>query len=133
MSGEKPTIDSFRDLAAWKKGMDLVCLTHEHTKQLPQEEQYGLKSQMRRCALSISSNTAEGWNQSTPEYLRYLRMARGSVHELSTQAELCGRLGYRGEWASLVEATEEVGRIINELIASLERYLNHGTDQRGMS
>ena len=121
MNTQTSTIRSFRDLIAWQKGMDLVCMTYEMTKLLPPEERYGLQSQMRRAAISIPSNVAEGWDRSTGDYLRHLQIARGSTHELSTQAEACDRLGFSGEWPALVDAIEEDARILNGLIAAIER------------
>jgi four helix bundle protein len=74
-------VNSYRDLIAWQKAMDTVCLTYELTRLLPIEEKYGLMAQMRRCAGSVPSNVAEGWGrQQGADYLRFLFMARGSVH-----------------------------------------------------
>ncbi len=113
-------ISSYRDLIAWHKGMELVRLTYKLTAGLPREEQYGLKRQMRDCSISVPSNTAEGWGRfSTADFIRFLRIARGSACELSTEAEACVLLGYDGNWAELIDATEEVGRVLNGLIRSL--------------
>ena len=111
---------SYRDLIAWQKAMDLVRLTYKSTTQLPREEQFGLRSQMRECAVSVPSNIAEGWGrETTKDYLRFLHIARASTCELSTEATLCGQLGYHGDWAGVINASEEIGRILNGLINSL--------------
>ena len=96
-------IESYRDLVAWQKGVDLVCLVYEQTKMLPVEERYGLTAQMRRCSVSVPSNVAEGWGRHHgAEYIRHLYYSRGSTYELSTQAELCARLGFAGNWARIL-------------------------------
>ncbi len=120
----KSEISSFRDLIAWQKGMDLICDVYKMTLQLPDHEKFGLISQMRRAAVSISSNIAEGWGRdSTQEYIRFLNIARASACEISTQAEVCKRLEYSGNWSEIIEQSEEVGRIINGLIKSLRKYI----------
>src|SRR5262245_3618122 len=86
MSG---AIQTFRDLIAWQKAMNLAKEIYRLTKAMPASEQFGLTNQMRRAAVSIPSNIAEGYaRQSTRDYLKYLRTARGSLAELSTQYEL---------------------------------------------
>lgn len=115
-------VTSYRDLIAWQRAMALVCLTYEQTALLPTDERFGLISQMRRCAVSIPSNIAEGWGRrSTDEYLRFLMISCGSVHELSTQAEICSSLNYSGEWNRLLDGCQECGRIINGLITAKKR------------
>ena len=121
MTNQSQSIKSFRDLIAWQKGMDLLCTTYRFTESLPKEERYGLCAQMRRAALSIPSNVAEGWDRYTGDYIRYLHVARGSSHELSPQAEACSRLGFAGQWGTLVEYAEEAARILNGLVAGVER------------
>ena len=119
------TVESYRDLIAWQKGMDLACLAYEQTKYLPADERFGLISQMRRCAVSVPSNVAEGWGRHQgPEYVRFLYFSRGSTFELSTQAEICVRLGYNGAWAHVISACDEIGRIVNGLIASIQRRID---------
>ena len=115
-------IKSFRDLIAWQKAMNLVCHVYARTKELPDDERFGLIAQMRRCAVSIPSNIAEGQGRDTPaDFLRFLQIARGSAHELSTQAEICVRLGFGGSFDGLISDSEEVARILNGLIASIHR------------
>src|SRR4051794_40878139 len=82
-------IRTFRDLIVWQKAMDLARTVYLATKAMPAAEQFGLTNQMRRASYSIPSNIAEGYaRQSRPDYLKFLRIARGSLAELSTQVEL---------------------------------------------
>ncbi len=115
-------IKSYQDLVAWQKGMDLVVVVYRESSKLPTIEEFGLKSQVRRCSVSIPSNIAEGWGrQSTQDYLRFLSIARGAVYELLTQAEICDRLDFDGAWREIVSAAREVGRILHGLIVSTQR------------
>ena len=117
-------ISSFRDLIAWQKGMDLICNVYKLTLELPNQQKFGLVTQLRRAAVSISSNIAEGWGRdTTQEYIRFLNISRASACEISTQAEVCKRLEYSGNWPAIIEQSEEVGRIINGLIKSLRKYI----------
>ena len=86
---------NYRDLRVWQAGMNLAEEIYRSTQTFPRTETYGLASQMRRAAVSIPSNIAEGHTkESTKEYLRHLSMAQGSLAELQTQIELAGRLVY---------------------------------------
>jgi four helix bundle protein len=88
-------IKSFRDLMVWQKAMDLVVLVYEITKQFPVDERYALSSQVKRAAVSVPSNIAEGYGRcSTADYIRFLQNALGSVYELQTQLELTVRLKF---------------------------------------
>ena len=85
----------YKDLLVWQKAMDLTVEVYSIVKLLPQEETYALSDQMRRAAVSIPSNIAEGQGRdSSKEFVRFLSVARGSLRELSTQLEICERLGY---------------------------------------
>jgi four helix bundle protein len=115
-------VSSYRDLIAWQKGMDLVCVAYDETKLLPPEERFGLIAQMRRAVISIPSNVAEGWGRHFgADYVRHLQMARGSTYELSTQAEACERLGFAGNWQRIIPACDEIGRVLNGLITAVQR------------
>lgn len=88
-------IKSFRDLRVWQWGMDLVERIYLLTRDFPSYEMYGLTSQMRRAAVSIPSNIAEGHTREhTSEYLYFLSLAQSSLAELQTQIEITGRLKY---------------------------------------
>lgn len=96
------------------------------TKGYPKDEMYGLVSQMRRSAVSIPSNIAEGWGRgSTKEYVRFLAIARGSLLELETQLIISEKLGYLSpeKHIVLIKQTGEIGRMLNGLIASLLKQL----------
>ncbi len=114
-------IRSYRDLIAWQKAMDLVVYLYRETAKLPDDERFGLRGQMRRSAVRIPSTIAEGWGRrSTGDYVRFLKIAQGSVYELLTQAELARRLGYDGHWRGICSRTDEVGRIVYGLARSLK-------------
>ena len=92
---EQSKIRSFRDLRVWQMGMDLVEETYRLTQDFPKDELYGLTGQMRRAAVSIPSNIAEGHaREYLKEYLQHISVAQGSLAELQTQAEIGTRLGY---------------------------------------
>ena len=88
-------VNSFRDLRVWQAGMDLVELVYRLTESFPTKEIYGLTGQMRRCAVSVPSNIAEGHTREhSKEYLHHISMAQASLAELQTQLEIAGRLTY---------------------------------------
>src|SRR5215510_8818895 len=88
-------VRGFRDLRVWQAAMDLVELIYDVSIDFPKHETYGLTSQIRRAAISIPSNIAEGHSpRHTNEYLRFLSVAQGSLAELQTQSEIANRLGY---------------------------------------
>jgi four helix bundle protein len=115
-------IKSHRDLIAWQKAMELVVAVYKLSKDFPKEELYGLTSQLRRAAVSIPANIAEGQGRrSKTEFRQFLGHARGSLLELDTHLELAFRLEYLNltEHAFVQEQLREVGRIMNGLIRSL--------------
>ncbi|MBK9129073.1 MAG: four helix bundle protein [Phycisphaerales bacterium] len=119
------TIKTHRDLIAWQKGRQLVKTIYQFTRFLPASEQFGLTNQMRRAAVSIPSNIAEGCaRQSLPEYLRFLRMARGSIAELDTQLVLCEDLEFATPESHLLGGLAETDRVLQGLIRSLEAKQN---------
>ncbi len=92
------SVQNFTDLKVWQKGMELVPEIYRLTGRLPRQEEYGLTSQIRRAAVSIPTNIAEGHGrQHTGEFLQYLSIARGSLAELQTLLILVARLGYSQE------------------------------------
>jgi four helix bundle protein len=112
-------IKSYRDLIAWQKAMELVAFVYEETGKLPEAERFGLTSQLRRCAVSVPSNIAEGWGRGpSQDNLRLLGIARRSLMELATQAEICRRLGLSGNWGAVLRRVDEVRRILHGLLES---------------
>jgi four helix bundle protein len=115
-------IRSFHDLIVWQKAMDLVVLLYKFTHTFPRDERFGLTSQLRRAAVSVPSNIAEGHcRNSTPQFLNHLSIAQGSLGELETQIILAFRLGYLNtdKQASLLKAAAEIGRLLHGLCSSL--------------
>jgi four helix bundle protein len=114
-------IQSHRDLIAWQRAMDLVVAIYQATAPFPKSEEFGLQGQVRRAAVSIPSNIAEGYaRQTTKDYLRFLRQARGSAAELSTQCELSVRLGYLAAPCPEQQLIVDLDRILNRLIAAIK-------------
>jgi four helix bundle protein len=114
----------YRDLIVWEKAMTLAESVYRATLQLPKEETYGLISQMRRAAVSIAGNIAEGHSRSSRgEFLQFIGHARGSLSELETQTILATRLGFLSPDAEqqLMNGSAEVGRLLNGLRDSLKR------------
>ena len=110
---------TYRDLKVWQKAIQLVLFIYAITKQFPDDEKYGLISQMRRCAVSIPSNIAEGKGRSSKKDMNvFLCHARGSVHELETQLLIASELGYLApnEPTRAFGDISEVARMLNGLI-----------------
>jgi len=102
--------------------MTLVTEVYKISKGFPKDEAYGLTSQIRRCAISIPSNMAEGYGRnSTNEYIHFLRIATGSLYELQTQMEISMNLCYlnRDEFDKLYEVSREIERMLSSLIRKL--------------
>jgi len=112
----------YSDLQVWQKAIDLVVEVYSLAKDLPQEEKFALTSQMRRAAVSIPANIAEGHGRkATNAFLNHLSIANGSLVELETLIEIARRLGYLdGQRANHVrDTTAEIGRMLNGLKGSL--------------
>ncbi len=121
-------IRSHRDLVAWQRARQLGLALYRVTSGFPSEERYGLTNQLRRAGVSIASNIAEGYGRGTrQDYLRFLRMARGSVYEVDTQLCFADDLGYLTgeEHRRIQDLTDECGRLIAGLIRSIEHHDNH--------
>lgn len=119
---EMGEIKSYRDLIVWQKSMKLVTEIYEATKTFPREEVYGLTSQIRRCAISIPSNIAEGYGRnSTGDYIRFLQIAVGSIFELQTQIEISANLKYLSAeiFSLLFNKTKEVELMLLALIRKI--------------
>ena len=116
-------IQSFRDLLVWQKGMDLAVTIYKSTEKFPRSEMFGLTSQIRRAAVSIPSNVAEGKAVGGQSYPRHVKIALGSEAEVQTHLELAKRLNMLREEEAhhLLEQTSEVGRMLTGLLSSLPR------------
>jgi four helix bundle protein len=115
-------VKTYRDLVVWQKSMALVTEIYKQTKSFPKDETYGLISQMRRCAVSIPSNIAEGYGRnSTIDYIRFLRIAAGSLYELQTQIEIAFNLCYlsKVEIDKMYESSREIERMLSSLTKKL--------------
>lgn len=113
----------YRQLIAWQKAISMVSRAYQLTQGFPREEVYGLTSQMRRAAVSVPSNIAEGQGRrSKGEFCQFLGHAFGSLLELETQVTIANNLGYLGAESAddFLSETEELGRVINGLISSLQ-------------
>ncbi len=118
------TVKAYTELLAWQKSIDLVTDVYQLTSRFPKEEIYGLTSQIRRAAVSVPSNIAEGQGRlSTGEFRQFLGHARGSLAEVETQVHIAQKLNYISplEAGQLLASCEEVGRILNGLLAALTR------------
>jgi four helix bundle protein len=117
-----PTVHSHKDLIAWQEAIRLVETVYRDTHGFPTDETFGLRAQIRRSAVSVPSNIAEGAaRKTTGELLQFLGMARGSLAELETQLELAARLGFLARSTGAAEQVTRVGRLVSGLIKSLQR------------
>ncbi len=110
---------TYKDLIVWQKGMQLVTAIYQITKTFPKDEVYGLVSQIRRSAISIPSNIAEGYGRkSTGDYLRFLQITMASLFEMQTQLEIAKNLEYidRQRFNELYEMSREIERMLSRLI-----------------
>ncbi len=122
------SVQSYRDLVAWQKSVDLVTDIYRCTQTFPREETYGLISQLRRAAVSVPSNIAEGHARfTTGEFKQFLGHALDSLMEIETQVIIAQRLGFLDseDSQSLLGRTAEVGKVLNGLLRSLSR--GHGS------
>jgi four helix bundle protein len=114
---------SYRDLIVWQKAIAMVTEFYRSTHCFPREETYGLTSQLRRAAVSVASNIAEGQGRlSRKEFRQFLGQARGSLIEMETQVVIAGNLGYLAPETSklLMDRPGEVSRLLHRLIESLQ-------------
>ena len=114
---------SYQELIGWQKGIELVTDVYRLTQKFPKQEIYGLTSQIRRAAVSIPSNIAEGQGRmSRGEFKQFLGHARGSVFELESQVLIARNLAYLNmeEGEFLLERIAEVGRVLSGLLKSLD-------------
>lgn len=116
-------IKSYRDLIVWQKAMTLVKDIYLTSQVFPQEEIYGLTSQIRKCAVSIPSNIAEGYGRnSTGDYKRFLQIANGSLYELQTQIQIALDLDYitQESFNKVFNLTIEIDKILYTIIQKLK-------------
>jgi four helix bundle protein len=121
-SATTPKVGGFKDLLVWRKGIQLVKEIYKLTKPFPADEKFGLISQMRRAAVSIPSNIAEGQaRKTTGEFIQFLSHAEGSLAELDTHLVLAVELGYSNtsQVASATELVSELKRMLNGLRRTL--------------
>ncbi len=117
-------IHSHRDLLVWQKAVDLALEIYAICRSLPESERFGLIAQLRRAAVSVASNIAEGYGRgSTADYIRFLRAARGSLYEIDTQLLIACRLEYvqQSAYEAVLKHVNEVGRMLAGLIRTLEQ------------
>lgn len=122
MTLPKARVHSHRDLIVWQRAMELVAATYRLTTQLPHHELYGLTSQMRRSAVSIAANIAEGQaRRTTKDYLRFLAIANGSLRELETYWDVAVGLEYLtlGQVSESQVKGEEIGKMLAGLAKAL--------------
>jgi len=113
---------TYKDLIVWQKSVELVVAVYNLTEQFPKSEIYGLTSQMRRCAVSIPSNIAEGRRRGTKkDYCQFLTVAYGSGAELETQIEITKRLSFSEnlDYKKADSLLNEVMRMLNKMIGEL--------------
>ena len=120
-------VTSYRDLQVWRQAMDWAESIYEATAHWPKDERFGLISQVRRAAVSVASNIAEGSaRRSTGEFIQFVGMARGSLAEGETQLLLALRLGYlpKDDAEGLLRASTDISRMLVALSSSLTRRKN---------
>lgn len=120
------SVAHYQQLLVWQKGMDWAVEIYRATEAFPKHETYRLCDQLRRCAISVPSNIAEGQGRnSTREFLKHLGYSTGSLFEAETQIILSSRLGYLPDEAKqkLLGTAAEIGRMLNGLTSALERRL----------
>lgn len=116
------TQNGYKDLIAWQRGMELVTAIYDPTDRFPSNKQFGLVSQLRRAAVSVPSNIAEGkCHYSNRDFVRFLRHARGSLAEIETQVLIAHQRKYLNTETitNLAQKIDELGRILSGLINSL--------------
>lgn len=123
---DKASIRSYKDLLVWQKGIRLVKTVYQLTQHFPDSERFGLVSQMRRAAVSIPSNIAEGQARHTPrEFVNFLSHAEGSVAELETQVIVAIELGFctQASTREITDLTTELSKMLDSLRKRIEAKL----------
>ncbi|GBC85431.1 hypothetical protein HRbin11_01880 [bacterium HR11] len=125
--GHSP-VRSYRELRVWQTAMTLAAEVYRLTRAFPREERFGMTAQARQAAVSVAANIAEGYGrESLRDYIRFLRVAQGSLKELETHLLLCIRVGLLDEAQarSALESCDRLGRMIHRLIQALRRWKAH--------
>ncbi len=120
----KKKLSSYRELLVWQKAMNLVASSYVLARKLPQSELFALSSQIRRAAVSVPANIAEGYGRwNLKEYVHHLRIASGSLTELETHFMIGFRLGYltAADVERILIDTDELGRMLMALVQKLSR------------
>lgn len=116
------SVNHYRDLLVWQKSMDVVVRCYKLTETFPSDEKFGLSSQLRRAAVSVPANIAEGHGRSqTKPYINHLSISMGSLKELKTHILIAKELGYVSETqiSKLIDDCDEIGKMLNGLRQSL--------------
>ena len=127
-------VKDYKDLKVWQKGIEIVDVTYELTDNFPRTEVYGLSGQMRKAAISIPSNIAEGFvRRGTKEYRQFLHVSLGSCAELDTQMVIANRRKYvdDNEFKRLAEELNHETRMLVSLIGKLDANTGHGSRVTG--
>ncbi len=117
------SIDSYRDLVVWQKGMELAKQCYYITRSFPKEERFGMSLQIRKSSSSVPANIAEGYGrESTGDYIRFLKIAQGSLKEMETHLLLSAEveLTRHDKISPSLDLSDEIGRMLRALIRSLE-------------
>ena len=123
----------YQDLQVWQKACALAPLIYKLATKLPQSEIHALSNQMRRSAISVPSNIAEGWGRNaTPDFIRFLRIARGSLAELETQIIIAVKLEYltAEETDLAIDQIKEIGQMLVGMIRGLSQTTNYKQQTR---
>jgi four helix bundle protein len=118
-------VKSYRDLEVWRKGVELAVRVCHMARHFPASERFGLVAQIQRSALSVPANIAEGWGRgSTNEFVWFLKVAKGSLHELETHLIVAHQLGYltTQRLDELLGETETISRMLLALIRNLRKH-----------
>ena len=118
---------TFKDIIAWQKGYQLTLMLYRDTVQFPRGEEFGLKSQLRRAAVSVISNIAEGYKKTSPrERLQFYKMAESSLEEVKCQTMLAHDLGFLDSTNhnELSRLENEAGKVLNGLIQAQRNFLS---------
>lgn len=117
-------IRRFEDLRVWNEAIALVEAVYALTASFPESERFGLINQLRRASVSVPSNVAEGWGRgSKSDYVRFLRIARGSLYEVKTQLVIAERLGFgtSADVRAVIDTCEPLRRQLQALMSAVER------------